>query len=263
MKGLYVPLVTPYYKGSFDRQSLRKLVHFLEPFVDGFVPCLSSGEGDRLDDKTWTEVVRTVIISTTKPVYAGIKRQERQRVIQLLRKANSMGCEGVVLPTPALPKAKIFPYFQEISDLSTKPIIIYNTEENPLTEVKIIQQIDQLPRIVAIKDSSKNIAFFRKLISFKKRRELRLDVLQGMENLLFESKGCDGYLISLLNVEPELCKQMFSKQKKDIDQKIKSIFWEYNLGGRWYITLKALLYQRGIIRSAEEVPTGGHYERIY
>ena len=46
--GLFVPLVTPIYKGKFDGTSMKKLVKFLDSTVDGYIPCLSSGEGKRL-----------------------------------------------------------------------------------------------------------------------------------------------------------------------------------------------------------------------
>jgi len=82
---------------------------------------------------------------------------------------------------------------------------------------------------------------------------LKMSVLQGMENQLLQSKGCDGYLISLGNVEPQLCKTMFENPTEENNQKVLAKFWEYNLGGEWFITLKALLYSRGIIRSAEQV----------
>lgn len=112
-------------------------------------------------------------------------------------------------------------------------------------------RINNLKNIIAIKDSSGDRKFFSEVIAQKDK--LKISVLQGMENQLLQSKGCDGYLISLGNVEPQLCKTMFENPTKENNQKILAKFWEYNLGGEWYITIKALLYSRDIIRSAEQI----------
>lgn len=253
IKGLLVPLITPMYHGSFDDESMAKLITNVDQYVDGYVPCLSSGEGAVMADDLWQEVVSSVRAKTKKPVIAGIKRPEIKEIIKLAGLAEKIGCEAVILPAPFNTDEKNVKFFKAISAEISLPIIIYNTETNCIQSAKAIQEIDGLKNIIAIKDSSMNINLFQELIDLKTKGEIKLNIFQGMEHLLLPSKGCDGFLISLLNVEPKLCKDMLENFSAEINSEILNKFQEYNLGGEWYITLKALLYGRNVIRSAEQV----------
>lgn len=253
LTGLWVPLVTPFYKGVLDSISLKRLVHTLEPKVDGFIPCLSSGEGGKLSLKDWESVIKEVCHFTQKPIFAGLLRSNEEEVVRLAKKANHLPCVGIVIPTLYASAKKNLHYIERIHRLSKKEIFLYNTEKHPLRSVKALLHLDTLPNVVAIKDSSSKTLFFQKLLALRKQKQLHLSVFQGMEHLLLPSKGCDGYVLSLLNTEAELCKRMFQDQKASLNQKIIKKFWEQNLGGTWYISLKAILYERGLLRSSEEI----------
>lgn len=253
MTGLFVPLVTPFYRGEFDEVSMKKLIKSLDASVDGYIPCLSSGEGKKLSVKEWEIMIKSVCSSTKKPVFAGILRESEKEVFSLIQRANKLPCTGIVVPTLYDTDEENFEHLKQVSGKSSKLILFYNTEEHPFKTVAILKKLDSLSRIVAVKDSSMNMAFFRKLITLKRQSKLRINIFQGMEHLLLQSAGCNGYVISLLNTEPKLCKTMFQKQDKFTNDKIKANFWKQNLGGNWYISLKAILYERGVIRSAEEV----------
>lgn len=251
--GLFVPLVTPFYRGKFDEVSMKKLIKSLDASVDSYIPCLSSGEGKKLSVKEWETVIKSVCSSTKKPVFAGILRESEKEIFSLIQKANKLPCTGIVVPTLYDTDEKNFEYLKQVSEKSSKPILFYNTEKHPLKAFATLKKLDSLSKIVALKDSSMNKEFFKKLITLKKQNKLRMNIFQGMEHLLLQSAGCNGYVISLLNTEPKLCKTMFQKQDKFTNDKIKANFWKQNLGGNWYISLKAILYERGVIRSAEEV----------
>jgi len=251
--GLFVPLVTPFYRGEFDEISMKKLVKFLNSSVDGFIPCLSSGEGKNLSVKEWENVINTVSASTKKPVFAGILRSDEKEIFTLIKKANSFPCTGIVIPTLYKADEKNLQYIKQAVDFSKKQIMLYNTEEYPLKSLETIKKLDSLSKIVAMKDSSMNVLSFKKLVALKNKNKLDMNVFQGMEHLLLQSAGCNGFVISLLNTEPKLCRTIFQKQDSLTNDKIIAKFWEQNLGGNWYISLKAILHERGIIRSAEEI----------
>ena len=251
--GLFVPLVTPFYRGKFDEISMKKLVKFLNSSVDGFIPCLSSGEGKNLSVKEWESVIKTVCGSTKKPIFAGILRKNEKEVYALVKKANNLPCTGIVIPTLYNSDEENLQFIKRAVEFSKKQIMIYNTEEHPLKSLEAIKKIDLFLKIVAMKDSSMNVSFFKKLVALKNQNKLDMNVFQGMEYLLLQSAGCNGFVISLLNTEPKLCKTMFQKQDSLTNDKVIAKFWEQNLGGNWYISLKAILHERGIIRSAEEI----------
>lgn len=255
VNGLYVPLVTPMYFGKFDPVSMAKLMASVDEYVDGYVPCLSSGEGQILSDELWIEVVTFVRSQTTKPVFAGIKREQLPDTKTLAKQAAKLGCDGVIVPVPSNDWPVTKSYFTDLLAEFDLPVIIYNTETASITDLKNLHELDRCPQIVAIKDSSMNSEFFSALCASRKNHELNMSVLQGMEHQLDVPLGCDGYLISLLNIEPELVHQMWKIKSKSSNDLILKRFFEYNLGGTWYITLKALLHSREILRSAEEVKT--------
>jgi 4-hydroxy-tetrahydrodipicolinate synthase len=253
IKGLYVPLITPMNKGVYDGSSMRKLIKYVDPHVSGYVPCLSSGEGHKMGDKLWYQTVKSVREITNKPVIAGIKRKALNETVFLATKAKTLGCDAIIVPVPSRKSTEILSYFTQLSKKSLLPIMIYNTESDFINKPEILSKLDALNNIIAIKDSSMNLKFFSQICNLRIKKQLQMNVLQGMEHLLDTPKGCDGYLVSLLNTEPKLVHDYYISKKNKHNKKILELFYKYNLGGQWFVTLKGLLYERGIISSAEEI----------
>ena len=254
VKGLWVPIVTPMYKGSYDAQSMGRLIESIDTFMDGYVPCLSTGEGASLSDELWGEIIIDVRSKTIKPIIAGIKGRELTNVLKLARKAQELGCQAIVVPIPSNNEQESIEFFSKLASESPLPLMLYNTETAHFKTIEAIQKLDQFENIISLKDSSMNMEYVQKLIQLRKKGSLRMTVLQGMEHKLFDSKGCDGFLTSLLNNEPKLCKELFETYDPKIQERIMDeSWWQHNLGGEWYVTLKAILYNRGTLRSAEQV----------
>lgn len=252
--GLWVLLLTPMYRGTYDAESMSRLLKLIEPHVTGYVPCLSTGEGDVLSNKLWGEVIKDLRAKTEKPILAGIKRGEMKDILNLARMARKAGCEAIVVPVPSNSEAKSLNFFSKLTKASPLPIVAYNTESTAFSTVEGIKKLDKIDKIIALKDSSMNIVLFQILVKLRSKNKLRICLLQGMEHQLFASKGCDGFLTSLLNNEPVLCKKLFETFSEVFHRQImEKLWWQHNLGGEWYVTLKALLYGQGVLRSAEQV----------
>jgi 4-hydroxy-tetrahydrodipicolinate synthase len=252
LSGIYVPLVTPFYKGRFDPLSLEKLMRFVAPEVDGFVPCLSSGEGGILSDTVWEEVARCARSYSKKPVIAGIKRNAIAGTIKLAKKAASIGCDAVMVPVPHENETESLNYFSELTRKIALPVVVYNTEMHRFKSITAINKLQRNERIIGMKDSSMNEKLFAKMCKMRAEKTLRFSVFQGMEHQMQSQVGCDGYIVALTNIEPKLCREALEKNSARITGRIIDMFWRYNLGGNWYVSLKALLHERKIIRSAEE-----------
>jgi 4-hydroxy-tetrahydrodipicolinate synthase len=250
--GIYVPLVTPFYKGHFDPLSLKKLIQFTGPEVNGFVPCLSSGEGSIISDSVWEEVVRCTRKYAKKTVIAGVKRNKIAETIKLSKKADRIGCDAVMVPVPYADERKTLRYFRELAGAIALPIVVYNTEQYRLKSITAIKELQQNEAIIGMKDSSMNARLFAQMCNMRIKKTLRFPVFQGMEHQMRTPPGCDGHIVALANVEPKLCREMLAKNTEQLNAKIIELFWRYNLGGNWYVSLKGLLSERKIIRSAEE-----------
>jgi 4-hydroxy-tetrahydrodipicolinate synthase len=252
IKGLWVPIITPFFQGQLDEESLVSLVKEIENQIDGFVPCLSSGEGGNMNADLWERVVKIVIENTNKPVAVGILNPLMRKIIELSEKAKSLGCVAVAIPLQGEDTEAQISFCKEISDKSQLPIILYNTEKIHIDTIDALSAIDQYPNIVSLKDSSQNQKFFSEAVRNRKEGKINLSILQGMENQLLESAGCDGYLISLANVEPGLCKSMLNNPIKEVNDEVMKKWVEFNLASEtWFIGIKEALFARGKIKSAE------------
>jgi len=252
INGLWVPIVTPFFEGRLDEESLVALVKDIENQVDGFVPCLSSGEGNKMDDELWEKVVKIVIENTSKSVAVGILDASMAKIIDLSEKAKNLGCVAITIPLQDIDAEAQIRFCKEVSDKSYLPIILYNTEGVHIGSVDVLMEIDRNENIVSLKDSSGNQKFFNEAVQAKGEGKIELSILQGMENQLLESAGCDGYLIALANIEAKLCQDMYIDPSKELNNEVMRKWIEFNLGSAtWYVGIKQSLFSRGKIKSAE------------
>ena len=248
MKGLFVPLITPFNQGAFDNESMQKLVQELEPYADGFIPCLSTGEGNKISKEDRITIVKCVKNVTKKEVYVGILDKSNDEIIKITKQLKKIGCNGVCINVINGVDESTKSLFEKIN----MKVIRYFTE--PMNNDEVIQSLFTLKNLIAIKDSTRYLDFFNKLLEAKSQLNSSVSIYQGMEDLLIESKDCDGYVLALANLEPELCKKMYNNQSADNDKKIKSLFKKYNLGSDdWFLTLKSELSKRNLIKSKEPV----------
>jgi 4-hydroxy-tetrahydrodipicolinate synthase len=252
LAGIYVPLITPFYKGTFDPRSLKKLMLSVATDVSGYVSCLSSGEGAMLPDSVWEEVVLCTRKHTKKTVIAGIKRKNITDTIKLAEKAQRIGCDAVMVPVPYASERRTLKYFRDLANAIALPIVVYNTEQHRFKSVTAVKALQRNDAIIGMKDSSMNEKLFAQMCEMRIKKTLRFPVFQGMEHQMRSPAGCDGHIVALANVEPRLCREMLSKNTEQLNAKIIDLFWRYNLGGNWYVSLKSILFERKIIRSAEE-----------
>jgi 4-hydroxy-tetrahydrodipicolinate synthase len=248
MKGLFVPLITPFNNGAFDNESMQKLVQKLESYAEGFIPCLSTGEGKKISEEDRITIVKSVMDVTNKEIYAGILDKSNDEIIEITKQLKKIGCNGVCINVINGVDESTKSLFEKIN----MKVILYFTE--PIDNDEVIQLLFTLKNLIAIKDSTRNLDFFNKILKAKSQLSSPVSIYQGMEDLLIESKDCDGYILALANLEPELCKKMYDNLSADNDKKIKSLFKKYNLGGdEWFLTLKSELTKRDIIKSGEPV----------
>jgi 4-hydroxy-tetrahydrodipicolinate synthase len=252
IKGLWVPLITPFYQDSLDGPSLIKLIKETESFVDGFITCLSTGEGEKADDLLWESIVRIVTNNTNKPVAAGILRSSIGEIVDLSKVAKRYGCVAIAVTIQGDTARAQENFSREVSEKSALPVVLYNTQKSHMDDAGTLMAISKNENIIALKDSSQNQKFFDEAVGLNKKGGIDISILQGMENQLLNSTGADGFVLSLANAEPKLCKQMFVHPTKELNAQIMQKWEELNLASEtWYVGIKEVLESRGIIKSAE------------
>jgi len=255
MRGLYVPLITPMHKNIYDDASMGKLIKSINDHVDGYVPGLSTGEGDKLSNALWKELIKSVRSHTEKIVIAGIKSTNINTIIYRAQFAQEIGCNGIIIPLISSSYDENYEYLSSLTKNIYLPIVIYNTPDQHLQSANEVKMIDQaFEKIIAIKDSSMDRDFFKEICEKRLPNEIHISVLQGMETHMHVPKGCDGYLVSLINTDPELVARMYRENSEDVHYEILKKVGKYHLDtDDWYIHLKRELANRGSIISEESI----------
>lgn len=251
-RGIIPPLITPLSEaGNVDEESVRRLVAYVEPHSTALMPTLSSGEGWALNEVQWRDmVVYTKQCAHNKSVLVGILLPTTEETAKRALVAKELNTDAIVITTPFeknITQDQIFYHFEKVKIVTSgMPVFIYNEEAisgNTIT-LETMKRIIKLGNIVGIKEASGSIEFSKQLME----ANLGVPIFQGWENLCYESKGVDGYILPLSNLEPKLCLEMFENPTQGRQTLINNFCEKYNLLGKtWYKELKKELKIRGVI----------------
>ena len=120
---------------------------------------------------------------------------------------------AVVAPYYYRPSAEsIYAYFREIARNSSIDVTLYHIPAfaSPL-DVPTVRRLAELPRIVGIKDSSGDLAFFMRLIAAVRTERPDFAFLTGSETILAPaiSVGADGGVHAISGVISELTRKLY------------------------------------------------------
>lgn len=159
---LLTAMVTPFREGGqvdFEgAQSLAKTL--VADGNDGLVICGTTGEAPTLTSEEkvdlWTAVKEAV--GPSVPVVAGTGSYCTRSTIALSQKAQEAGADALLLVAPYYNKPSgkgMLEHFRSIHDSTTLPIMLYNIPSRSGVEipVEVLQELAELPRVVAVKQS--------------------------------------------------------------------------------------------------------------
>lgn len=251
-QGIVPPLITPFNDTcDVEEESVRRLIAYVETYSTALMPTLSSGEGWALNEAQWRDmVVYTKRYSHNKPVLAGILLSTTEEVIKRAMFARELRVDAIVITTPFaknITQDQIFNHFELIKrETGDMPVFIYNEEaiSGNAIALETMRRIVDLGNIIGIKEAGDSIEYTRELI----KANFGVPIFQGWEHLCYESKGVDGYILPLSNLEPKLCLEMLENPTEEKQKMINHFCEKYNLLGKtWYKELKKELKTRGII----------------
>ncbi len=250
IKGIIPPLVTPIDEnGNVDEESVRKLTEFVSPYSSALMPTLSSGEGWALSDRQFEDMIKFTIKYSKLSVFAGVEFKTTEAVIEKAKISKSFGVQAIVITTPfkkSITPEEIYEHFKKIKNEVDVPIFIYNEHAISGNSINFetIVKICQLGDIIGIKEASGSAELTQQLVKAK----LNIPIFQGWEHLCFQSKGVDGYILPLSNLEPQLCSEMLQNPTPEKQSEIDALCKKYSITGTdWYAWLKRELHRRGII----------------
>lgn len=210
--GAGVAIITPMKaNGEVNYDKLGEFLDYqINNSTDAIIICGTTGEASTLTHEEHVETIRFAADYVKKrvPVIAGTGSNCTRESINLSKKAEEIGVDGLLCVTPYYNKATqagLYEYYKAISDAVNIPIIMYNVPSRtgtnilPETAVKIAKEVKN---VVAIKEASGNISQVAKLAALA---DGCIDIYSGNDDQVLPilSLGGKGVISVWSNVAPK------------------------------------------------------------
>lgn len=184
---LLTAMVTPFTEdGAVDLDAAQKLAaHLVDGGNDGLVVTGTTGETPTLTDDENVAMFKAVMeaVGDRAAVIAGTGTNDTNHSINLSRRAQEVGVDGLLLVTPYYNKpsqAGVRAHIEAIADATDLPVMLYDIPGRtgiPM-ETDTIVKMAEHPRIVALKDAKGNLLETTKVIA-----RTDLDVYSGDDGM--------------------------------------------------------------------------------
>ena len=215
LSGIFTPNLVPFdANGRINEGELRRMVNWLiEKGVSGLYPNGSTGEFIRLSLEERKRVIQIVAEESRGrvPILAGAAEANLDLILEVCRSYADLGCAAVSVTGPyyfKVSQESIEHFFRELAKRSPIDIVLYNIPQfsNEISVPVVTRLAQDCPRIVGIKDSSRDFPRFLNTLHAIKPQRPDFSCLTGCEEILFPSllMGADGGTIATSGVVPEV-----------------------------------------------------------
>lgn len=221
LSGIFTPNMVPLDdRGRINEPELRRIVDWLiANGISGLYPNGSTGEFTRFSFDERKEIVRIVAEQTAGRAYvlAGAAEANVDMTLQAAAYYHSLGADAVAIVAPfyyKLSQDGVYAYFAEIARNSPIDLTLYNIPQfaNPIGLDIIRRLAAEQPRIIGIKDSSRDLPFFINLIHEVAPIRPDFIFLSGCEEMILPSimMGADGGTLATSGVVPEVVMKLYN-----------------------------------------------------
>lgn len=202
--GLWIPLITPFFNGEIDKQSLEKLISlYKNSGIAGLVVCGSTGEAAALSDDEQLDVLEIVIQEAAGlPVIFGASGYHLGKTAARIKTLGTLGIAGILLSAPHYIRPAqpgLIDWFTTLADSSAVPLIVYDIPYRTGVELRLetLLTLASHARICGVKDCGGDTAKTAALIA-----DGRLQVLCGEDANIFSTmaQGGDGAIAAAAHV---------------------------------------------------------------
>ncbi|AOR24803.1 4-hydroxy-tetrahydrodipicolinate synthase [Clostridium taeniosporum] len=211
IKGVIIPLVTPFKDNCVDFVCYKKLVdYYIEKGVDGIIPLGTTGESSTISSFEYNEVLsKTMEYNNGRTkVYVGLGGNNTLDVIKKLKIAEDNKVNGIlsVAPYYSRPNQRgIYEHFKSISESTDMNILMYNIPYRTGVNIEneTIYKLAELKNIIGIKDCSGNINQTSELLL--NRPNDNFSILTGEDALFYTTLalGGDGGILASASLNTE------------------------------------------------------------
>ena len=207
--GSGVAIITPFngYETNFDE--LGRLIEMqIENKTDAIIICGTTGEASTMPDEEHLSVIKYAVekVAGRIPVIAGTGSNDTIHAIELTKKAEEYGADGILSVTPYYNKTTqkgLVEHFKAIAESVKIPVILYNVPSRTGMNISLetLKELSKVENIVAIKEASGNISYAAQIAA-----EIPdLYIYSGNDDMIVPvmSLGGKGVISVVANVLPE------------------------------------------------------------
>ncbi|MDX8337086.1 MULTISPECIES: 4-hydroxy-tetrahydrodipicolinate synthase [Cetobacterium] len=234
-KGSGVALITPFNEDmSVNYSKIVELVEYhCENNTDALIVLGTTGEASTLTENEKIKIVETVIEANKKrlPIIVGAGSNNTMQAIEMSKKYEEMGVDGLLLVTPYYNKGNedgIYKHFISIAQFVKLPIMLYNVpgRTGVNLSISLLKKLSKQKNIVALKEASGDISYACEVA----RLVPELIMYSGNDDITIPlmSIGAVGTVSVLANIEPKVVHNMvYSYLNGDVNE-AKRLQLKYN-----------------------------------
>ena len=252
-KGSGVALVTPFKNNEIDYESMKNLIEYqIANDTDAIIVCGTTGEASTLSYDEQIECIKKCIeyVDGRVKVIAGTGSNCTKSAINLSKKAEMMGVDGLLVVTPYYNKATqkgLINYYSSIASNVSIPVIMYNVPSRtgvnilPETAIEIVKKNSN---VVGIKEASGNISQVATLAYLKQSENVNLDIYSGNDDQVLPvlSLGGVGVISVNANIIPRITHEIIEN------------FFAGNFGKSLSLHNTAVLYSKVLFQEVNPIP---------
>ena len=214
LRGLWIPLVTPFRDGRLDERSLRRLVrHTANAAIDGLILAATSGEGLTLSTAELERLVMQVAaelddMRRPMPLCLGLSGAATSKMQDALDETAAWPIDGYLIASPYYSRPSqrgLLQHFTALADHASWPIVLYNIPYRTGVNLSndTLLALAEHPNIVGMKDCSADRA---QSIELLRHRPTGFRVLTGEDAQYHDAlcDGADGAILLSAHIETEI-----------------------------------------------------------
>lgn len=243
--GSGVAIVTPFDGLKTNYDELGRLIEYhISNKTDAIIICGTTGEASTMPDEEHLGAIEYTVKKVNKriPVIAGTGSNDTAHAIELTKRAEELGADGILSVTPYYNKTTqkgLIAHFSAIADAVKIPVILYNVPSRTGMSFNIdtLKELAKTENIVAVKEASGNISYMAKVAA----EVPELYIYSGNDDMIVPSLslGGKGVISVVANILPEethnICEYYFNgdvQKSRDLQLKmldlINTLFIEVN-----------------------------------
>ncbi|MFA7670714.1 MAG: dihydrodipicolinate synthase family protein [Sphaerochaetaceae bacterium] len=231
LSGVYAPMCTPFENDEVTYAGYRKNIEIMNSSgLKGYFVLGTNGEFKTLSEEERIKILELAVESAdnSKTVMAGTGVESTRETIRLTKQAAEIGVSSVSLLMPnffvkRMDDNALISHILEVADASPIPVVLYNNPSVAASLVIsdiVVKRVSEHSNVIGIKDSSKE--------TWKNNCQFdtdRFSVMAGSASYFLDllDAGGTGGVLSLANVIPNACADLFNLYKEGKKEEAKAL----------------------------------------